>query len=179
MCTHRFAAPGLCLLFLVILLCFTSVITMLPIRTLLCTKAISPDALIKLQSAGIQVHYFPENKPIPADVLSTSEVLFTDGGEFNSSIESLGDLPKLRHIQMASAGANGIIATKQMREYLQRRECALSVQNGITLAGASGTHVLSIPNYVVACVITLFHQLHTQIITSRVSYTLLWRRRSL
>ena len=142
---------------------------MTTISTLLCTKAVSPAAVDKMRKAIDQVHYYPNNQPIPSEVLSSAEVLFTGGGSFARSIKSLRDLPKLRHIQMASAGANGMIATPQMQEYLNAKD----VRGGgrqITLAGASGTHVLSIPNYVVACVIMLYHQLHTQIIASRVSH---------
>jgi phosphoglycerate dehydrogenase-like enzyme len=148
-----------------------SLANMTTISNLLCTKAVSPAAVDKMRKAVEKVHYFPDDKPIPAEVLSSTEVLFTGGGRLSSSIKSLKDLPKLRHIQMASAGANGMIATPQMQEYLKGQggqdvdhECE------ITLAGASGTHVLSIPNYVVACIIMLFHQLHTQILASRVGW---------
>jgi phosphoglycerate dehydrogenase-like enzyme len=151
----------------------SSLVNMTTISTLLCTKAVSPAAVDKMRKAVEHVHYYPDNKPIPSDVLSSAEVLFTGGGKFASSIKSLKNLPKLRHIQMASAGANGMIATPQMQEYIKGKD-AQGGGREITLAGASGTHVLSIPNYVVACVIMLYHQLHTQIIASRVSCAAIW-----
>lgn len=137
--------------------------TMTQLDTLLVTKANSPAALDKMRSTFKTVHYYPDNASIPSDALQTSQMLFTGGGKFASSIKSLEDLPKLRHIQMASAGANGILQSAIFQEHLQKGK------REITLAGASGTHVLSIPNYVVGTIIVLFHQLHTQIIASRVS----------
>ena len=132
--------------------------------TILITKSNSEAALKKFKQSFKTVHYFPDNETIPQEVLAEAEMLFTGGGKFASSIKSLKDVPNLRHIQMASAGANGILGSQQMKEFMKEKG-----GREISLAGASGTHVLSIPNYVVAMVITLYHQLQTQIILARVS----------
>jgi lactate dehydrogenase-like 2-hydroxyacid dehydrogenase len=138
--------------------------TLAQMDTLLVTIRIPDAQLDKMRQAFKSVHYYPDNAPIPPEALETAEMLFTSGARFASSIKSLDGLPKLKHIQMGSAGANGILGTAQMKEYLEKQRA-----REITLAGASGTHVLSIPNYVVAMIITLYHQLHTQIIVARVS----------
>ena len=138
--------------------------------TLLCTKGISEPAIEKLRKFFKTVHYIPDDSPISSEILSSTEILFTGGGKFHPHIKSLDDLPKLKHVQMASAGANGILGSSQMKEYLKELESKGEGEKGrFGLAGASGTHVLSIPNYVVGTVITLYHQLHTQIIAARVS----------
>lgn len=136
--------------------------------TLLCTKAISEPALDKLRKFFKTVHYFVNDEPISSEILGSTEILFTGGGKLTKHIKSLDDLPKLKHIQMGSAGANGVLGSDQMKEYLESIKG--EAEGGrFGLAGASGTHVLSIPNYVVGTIITLYHQLHTQIIVARVS----------
>lgn len=139
---------------------------MTKLDTLLVTKANSEAALAKMRSSFKTVHYYPDNAPIPPEVLQSSEMLYTGGGRFSSSIKSLEDMPGLKHIQMASAGAGGILLSDIFKQHLDRggRE--------ITLAGASGTHVLSIPNYVVGTTIILFHQLQVQLLAARVSESL-------
>ena len=136
--------------------------------TLLCTKAIPQTAVEKLKKFFKTVHYLPDDATVSPDILSSAEVLFTGGGKLSSQIKTFDDLPKLKHVQMASAGANGVLGSSQMKEYMESVKG--SDQGGrFGLAGASGTHVLSIPNYVVGTIIALYHQLHTQIIVARVS----------
>jgi hypothetical protein len=62
---------------------------------------------------------------------------------------------------MISAGADKALASD--------RASAYAANPAVTLSTASGIHVLSIPNYVVAMVINIFNQIPRQIEISRVS----------
>ena len=94
--------------------------TLAQMDTLLVTIRIPDAQLDKMRQVFKSVHYYPDNAPIPPEALETAEMLFTSGARFASSIKSLDGLPKLKHIQMGSAGANGILGTAQMKEYLEK-----------------------------------------------------------
>lgn len=83
---------------------------MVQLDNLLLTKTHTEATLTKLRSAFKTVHYYPDpSTSIPSDVLAQTDIVFTGGAGFHSSIKSLDDLPNLKHVQLHSAGANAIL----------------------------------------------------------------------
>ena len=129
---------------------------------------VSPSQLERLQKEFRTVHHFPDSKtPIPKDVLDSTDMYFTTTGGFPASVKSMDDMPNVKHIQLASAGCGSVYEKPMFKKYLEDGN-----KNGITLGTASGTHVLSIPNYVVGCVIMLYHQLPAQVNIAKVCLVL-------
>ena len=130
--------------------------------TLLCTFALPPRALEKINQSFKTVHYYPDNTTsIPKAALESAELLFTAGSGLHRSISSFDQLPRLKHVQTNTAGVNAILHSGPFEALTQKGK------PHVTLASASGTHALCIPNYVVASMISLFHQLHVQWIHAR------------
>lgn len=80
-------------------------------------------------------------------------------------IRSFADVPKLRHIQLVSAGADKAVKQEIMREIHGLRESGRE----ITLGSASGIHVLSIPPWVVGQAVALWQQFPKMLSIQRVS----------
>ncbi|KAL7420829.1 hypothetical protein Q5752_004782 [Cryptotrichosporon argae] len=117
-------------------------------------------ALANLRAAFSTVHYHPDFT-LPSSIRSSVEFIYTSNRGIPHNVSSLSDLPSLKHIQLASAGADKALASPAVKAY------AAAGGHDVTLGNASGTHVISIPNYVVGTVIAIYHQLHTQIIIAR------------
>jgi hypothetical protein len=127
-------------------------------QTLLATLVLPESALAILKSNFKTVHYYPKAESIPKNILPEIECLFTQANTLPSPISSL---PKLRHIQLGSAGSDGFLKTGYLDD--------TKLSDSLTLSTASGTHVLSIPNWVVGNIIGLYLQLPTQIMLAKVS----------
>jgi phosphoglycerate dehydrogenase-like enzyme len=126
------------------------------IQHILTTLPLSPSTLANLRKAIPNVHHYP-NPPhsTPQDILPQIDVLFTITNTLPAL--HLSDFPNLKLLQLASAGADGLLNSGFLD------------QGNVPIATASGTHVLSIPNWVVGSVIALYHQLPAQILHARVS----------
>lgn len=120
---------------------------------------IFPEGLEKLRGTFKTVHYHPDGD-LPTDVASTVQLLLTTNKGLPPKFKSVQELPHLKHVQMISAGADKALASD--------RASAYAANPAVTLSTASGIHVLSIPNYVVAMVINIFNQIPRQIEISRV-----------
>ncbi|WVQ95895.1 hypothetical protein IAU59_002994 [Kwoniella sp. CBS 9459] len=124
-----------------------------------CSVPLSSEAEEKLKSSFKGFHYHPNKPDSPAkftkEELSEIEFFFSTGRGL--PVSSLDELPKLKHIQLASAGSDGAQRSNAIAAYKAKVEKGEEEQ--ISLSTASGTHVLSIPNYAVAMVISLYHQL--------------------
>lgn len=142
-----------------------------PVSALGVFLPLSDQAVQRLRTTfpSTTVHYhpppFPSTSPLTPDELASLDVVFSKGSSLPPYIRSLDQIPNVRHIQLGSAGADGILASEPIRNWLaspaeKRRE--------VTVASASGTHVLSIPPWVVAQLVTLEHQLHRMAIIARV-----------
>ncbi len=116
------------------------------------------------------VHYhpppFPPTSPLSPEELASLDAVFTKGSGLPPYIRSLDQIPNVRHIQLGSAGADGILASEPIRTWLASNE----ERRVVTVASASGTHVLSIPPWIVAQLVTLEHQLHRMATIARVCW---------
>ncbi|WVW79624.1 hypothetical protein I302_101593 [Kwoniella bestiolae CBS 10118] len=127
--------------------------------TVAVTVEIPPASVDELQRRFKKVHYHPDGN-IDASAIPEIQLWLTPNSGLPASIPSIKDLPALKHIQLVSAGAEKALATQQMQAY------ATSPGNA-TLSTASGLHVLSIPNYVIAQMINICSQIPRQIAVGR------------
>jgi hypothetical protein len=156
-----------------------------PIRVLGVTQPLSPTSLSRLQSTFHTVHYHPSS-PLPPEVFPEIEALFVPITGLPEGITSFRALPRLRHVQLASAGADKLLQHPAIRECATVAAAALGggrtqaggangterdegVERDITVSTASGIHVVSIPNWVVANLIGIYHQLPRMLQIARVS----------
>lgn len=134
------------------------------LSTALVLQPLPEAGLTALRSFFETVHSYPDaSAPPPESALAESDVLLMAGSGFPSYLTSLDQVPKVQHIQLTSAGSNNLVKSAHVRtDAAQER-----IKAGLSLATSSGIHVESIPNYVVACVISLWHQLPRQIDIAR------------
>lgn len=123
--------------------------------TLGCLIPISDSKLAELQSVA-NVHYWPDGKDVDRSKFPDIDVLFgiPDG------VKDLSELPRLKHVQLCSSGSDGG----------QNWPPMAAVKNGerdVSLSTASGAHALTIPNYVTAMVLNIYHQIPKQILNAR------------
>ncbi|WVW87071.1 hypothetical protein I302_109128 [Kwoniella bestiolae CBS 10118] len=122
---------------------------------------LTPPTLEKVKSTFKTVHYHPkgsDDATFSSDELKEIDLFFTTGRGLPESIESLDQLPKLRHIQLASAGADAMLRSATIKKYSEQLDKEGKKDSGVSLSTASGTHVLSIPPYAVGMTIALLHQ---------------------
>ncbi|KIR26799.1 oxidoreductase [Cryptococcus deuterogattii 99/473] len=136
--------------------------------TVASTVHLPPATISKLQDTFTSfIHRTDPSSPFTKEELSKIQIFFTTGR--GPPVDSLADVPNLELVQLCSAGADKAISSPAMKAYVEERKRGKGKGDSkeVKLATASGTHVLSIPNYVVAMVITLLHQLPRQIIGAR------------
>lgn len=109
------------------------------------------------------MHYYPNTAfapPSPNDTYATVEelaeadVLF--GFQVPPHLTSFDQTPKLKLFQLLSAGYGHITSTPFFK--------SVPDESDFTLASASGIHVSTISEHVVATAMMLFHKLHTLVI---------------
>lgn len=106
------------------------------LETLTVTIEISSSTLQKLQKAFKTVHYYPEThtpNPIPAEALLETEILFTRYLGIPAYVKEFSQVPKLRYVQLSSAGANRALEAEVMKSEEAKRQ--------IKICGASGESV--------------------------------------
>lgn len=146
---------------------FTSPYPMSKLSTALVTLTLSDKSLSALRSAFKTVHYHPAGSDQPSpSVLQEVEIVFGPPQRL-APIKTLDELPKLRYIQLGSAGADHPLATPILKDWLARSEQDKAGRD-VKMMTASGTHVLSIPPWAVGCVIMLYHQLPRMLAIARV-----------
>lgn len=147
-----------------------SISTMSLPYTVASTVHLPPATVSKLQDTFTSfIHRTdPSSAPFTKEELSKIQIFFTTGR--GPPVDSLADVPNLELVQLCSAGADKAISNPAMKAYVEERKRGTGKGDSkeVRLATASGTHVLSIPNYVVTMVITLLHQLPRQIVGARV-----------
>jgi len=126
--------------------------------TALVLLKLSEKSLSTLRSTFSTVHYHPPSSSDPSTTtLKEVDIIF--GPPRQLSVQSFKELPKLRYIQLGSAGADAAISTLQ----------GWGEGGGhVKMMTASGTHVLSIPPWAVGCVIMLYHQIPRMLGIARV-----------
>lgn len=127
-------------------------------------------ALEKLRSSFKTVHYAPVGpdvppKRLPAETWKDVETMFCDWTGPPKELE-LSDVPKLRHVQLPTAGVDGALANSRLVQELAQRDPSVE---GPTVSSASGIHVFTIPNWVVGMTIALSQQHHVMARFARVS----------
>ncbi|WVQ84835.1 hypothetical protein IAT38_006992 [Cryptococcus sp. DSM 104549] len=136
--------------------------------TVNCSVALPPATVSKLTSTFTSFIYRPTpagslSSEFTSSELASADIFFTR----NTGVPhpTLDDLPKLKLVQLCSAGADKAIASPALKGHVE----GVGKHEGreVLLATAAGTHVLSIPNYAVGMVILLLHQLPRQIIGAR------------
>ncbi|TYJ53661.1 hypothetical protein B9479_005687 [Cryptococcus floricola] len=130
---------------------------------LACTVFLEPPVIERLHKAFAKVHYHPDGV-LPKEALQEADILFTEMVGVPAQITDLkAEIPNLKLIQLVCAGSEKVLACPAVKNY------AAQSDRSITLANASGIHVLSIPNYVVASILGAYHQLSRQIIFGAVN----------
>lgn len=128
--------------------------------TALVTLTLSDKSLSALRSTFGTVHYHPStssDRPSPSALDEVEMVFGQPQGLSSIGITSFDQLPRLRYIQLGSAGADGPLASQVMKDWIQKDQAQR--RRDIKLMTASGTHVLSIPPWAVGGVIMLYHQI--------------------
>lgn len=139
------------------------------LSTALVTLTLSDKSLDALRSTFSTVHYHPSGSDAPsASALKEVDMLFGPPQRL-SNVKTLDELPKLRYIQLGSAGADGPLATAALKDWVKRDESGRGGRD-IKMMTASGTHVLSIPPWAVGCVIMLYHQIPKMLEIAKVSF---------
>ncbi|RSH81373.1 hypothetical protein EHS25_006905 [Saitozyma podzolica] len=123
-----------------------------PIRVLGVTQPLSPTSLSRLQSTFHTVHYHPSS-PLPPEVFPEIEALFLA----SAGADKLLQHPAIRECATVAAAALGGGRTQAGGANGTERD--EGVERDITVSTASGIHVVSIPNWVVANLIGIYHQL--------------------
>lgn len=124
--------------------------------TLGCLVPISDSKLAELKQVAT-VHYWPEGKGVDRTVFPDLDVLFgiPDG------VKSLDELPRLKHVQLSSSGSDGGQGWAPLRSVVE------DGSRDVSLATASGAHALTIPNYVAAMTLNIYHQIPKQILNAK------------
>ncbi|WWC66023.1 uncharacterized protein I303_108645 [Kwoniella dejecticola CBS 10117] len=129
-----------------------------------CSVPLQQPTIDKLQTQIQKFIYHPKGQGgFSSADMKEIDVFFTKGSGLPEPIESLDQLPKLKHIQLASAGSDAMQRTKPIVAHSEGK----TKNKDITLSTASGTHVLSIPPYAVGMTIALLHQWKGMILNQR------------
>ncbi|WVQ72853.1 hypothetical protein IAR50_002414 [Cryptococcus sp. DSM 104548] len=138
--------------------------------TLACTVFLEPPVIQRLHKAFAKVHYHPDGV-LPKQALQEADILFTEMVGVPAHVADLkAEIPNLKLIQLVCAGSEKALASPAVAKY------AAGSDRSIVLANASGIHVLSIPNYVVASILGAYHQLTRQIVFGAINKR--WATRS-
>jgi hypothetical protein len=130
---------------------------------------LSEESQAQLRAAFKTVHYRPDFT-LPAELSGDVDIILGNWQAIPPEI-TLADLPRLKHIQMSTAGVDVCLRVCPAVQELARTkaEKGIKPEEGITISNASGIHVLSIPPWIVGNVVVLYQQLQQFLINARVS----------
>ncbi|KAL1406143.1 hypothetical protein Q8F55_007827 [Vanrija albida] len=114
--------------------------------TIAVTLDLSPASLDKVKAAFQTVHYYPEGD-VPRDVLADVDVWFTRWLGLPQWLE-FKDIPNTKVVQLTSAGANHALHVPALESDAAKKQ--------IAVCGASGIHVLTIPQYIIGQIVALY-----------------------
>jgi len=137
--------------------------------TILVFRTVADDALDKLKKTFSTVHYLPDPKPeqVNDDMLKNADAIFINwSGLPDDIVPSFSKTPRLKLIQMPSAGSERAVKAKALQEQVQK---GLQGEQEVKLCNASGIHVTSIPQWCICQAISLLHQTQKMIIYAHVS----------
>ncbi|TYJ52190.1 hypothetical protein B9479_007205 [Cryptococcus floricola] len=119
------------------------------------TVALSPEKLAELKTHFKHVYYYPLDgkEELPKEAAAEVDVWYCNWLGIPEYIK-YEDVPNLKLVQLTSAGA--ALALKS--SVLSGKEA----QENIIISSASGIHSTTIPQWIIAQIITLYQQLHLQ-----------------
>ncbi|ODN72674.1 hypothetical protein L202_08114 [Cryptococcus amylolentus CBS 6039] len=119
------------------------------------TVALSPEKLAELKTHFKHVYYYPLDgtEELPKEAAAEVDVWYCNWLGIPEYIK-YEDVPNLKLVQLTSAGA--ALALKS--SVLSGKEA----QKNIIISSASGIHSTTIPQWIIAQIITLYQQLHLQ-----------------
>ncbi|WOO80283.1 putative protein in proB 3'region [Vanrija pseudolonga] len=135
--------------------------------TVLCTVGVSAECEERLRDAFGTFHYYAEGEEIPADILPSIDVMFNTWTGPPGVVSDFAQTPRLKHVQLCSSGADKAMASAPFQKLVRDGGKVAGVERNVTLANASGTHVLTIPNWVVGMLVNVYHQVPRQIMIAR------------
>jgi phosphoglycerate dehydrogenase-like enzyme len=125
--------------------------------TILVLWPLTDDVLARLRKTFRTVIYQPDGEPLPDETLQTVEVALMMMPP-KGLLDSFSQTPKLKWIQVASAGTDRIRLTPFMK----------SAPSDMAVTTASGAHVGVIPPWVIMTMLSLYHKLQDYVIASKV-----------
>ena len=137
-------------------------------RVVVVTVPLPELGLSKLQKQFRTVYYCPKGD-VPPDAFPEVELWLCGWFGLPESIGSPSRLPRLKHIQLSTAGADKALRNPLIKEVGKRATGSVDGRPPVTMSTAAGVHVLSIPNYVVAMIINISSQMYRQVELGRVS----------
>ncbi|BEJ10965.1 hypothetical protein CspHIS471_0103870 [Cutaneotrichosporon sp. HIS471] len=117
--------------------------------------------LAKVKAAFKEVHYHPDFV-MPPELLPHVQFLYTAWQGLPGDL-TVHDMPALQHIQLPTAGVD--TALRLSSGIRELRDQGNKVK--VTFANACGTHALSIPPWIVAMTVNLFHQFQVTLTVAR------------
>jgi lactate dehydrogenase-like 2-hydroxyacid dehydrogenase len=139
--------------------------------TILVFRTVTDDALDKLKKTFSTVHYLPDPKSEQVDdeMLKNTDAIFINwSGLPDDIVPSFSKTPRLKLIQMPSAGSERAVKAKAFQEQVQS---GLQGEQEVKLCNASGIHVTSIPQWCICQAISLLHQTQKMIVYAHVSWS--------
>ncbi|WVQ75735.1 hypothetical protein IAR50_005366 [Cryptococcus sp. DSM 104548] len=139
----------------------------LPFTVASCAP-LPPHVVQKLEESFDTLIHRPPSHPIPFTPAELSQIEIFYTSWYGIPQASFDELPNLKLVQLCTAGADKALKSTAIQKHVQKlRDSREEGGEEVVLATAAGTHVLSIPNYVVGMVIALLHQFPRQIIGAR------------
>ena len=145
--------------------------------TILVFRTVTDDALDKLKRTFPTVHYLPDPKPEQVDdeMLKNADAIFINwSGLPDDIVPTFSRTPRLKLIQMPSAGSERAVKAKAFQEQVQN---GFQGEQEVKLCNASGIHVTSIPQWCICQAISLLHQTQKMIVYAHVSCSPVIERR--
>lgn len=136
--------------------------------TLLIFREVSDDALTRIKKSFSTVHYFPNPTPEQVDDAKLKDVdaIFMNwSGLPDDVVPSFKKTPKLKFLQLPSAGSERAVKAKAFQEQVEKGKQG---EYEIKLCNASGIHVTSIPQWCIGQTISLLHQTQKMIVYAHV-----------
>ncbi|KAK6909226.1 oxidoreductase [Kwoniella mangroviensis CBS 10435] len=122
------------------------------------TVELSDSKLEEVKKAYQNVYYHPDGQ-VPEHHLKVADIWYANWSGFPPCVAALGQIPRVKILQLSSAGANDALQSAIMSSDEARKQ--------IKVCSSSGMHVLSIPQYIVGNVINLYMKLHIQLHIAR------------
>lgn len=143
--------------------------------TALILRALSEKQLSHAREVFQDVHYYPpksDKSKLSDSILQSIDSILLDweGLPANGPIPSFSKVPRVKLVQLPSAGAERLIKDPAFQELIKQKQAG--EKRDLVLANASGIHVTSIAPWCVGQTINLLHQMQKMIVRGHVSLVL-------